>query len=552
MWRSSRRRSASAKAVGSNGPTPPEKDIDAQNNHSEVFTTGGFRVSTLISKSGFEDRVQGTEETDKEISKLEGYLYKESSKGKNRKKFFSVNNSYLNYYRNRNAYKQGRLKGSINLVHASTICILVRNGRPTRRFAIQTEGEDDNEEICVFLKAKSKQAARIWVECLNQRRAYWLDPSVSKSMPQTTSMLMNSPKRNLIELGDDDDEGWRDRIASDDEEDSDEGFASAKSHHSEAYEAREDGAIRSLAQRRAKAPTASAHSYSSNESGDDDSETEDVGGIRKSRSSSAFRLFSDQLPNDSRLLLLPYPPASRRFWRSPDHDGLRVRGPHYLETREKVPVAMEPLFDCVAVDVFVTDDKVEHVCAHPSNRIFQALQRKEKFPFTFVVNIQVPGPPYYSFVVYMVASNPEIVALLDPGTSPEFKLSDSFPPGMKQLLLTFFRTGDDNFRNTHFKLIPRVVEGPWVVRAGIPSKPALIGTKLRNSYYATSRYFELDVNVGTNSMVSSLTQLAASYAKLLTVDLAFLLEGKIHETLPEFIIGMVRCVHLDFRHAVPL
>ena len=172
----------------------------------------------------------------------------------------------------------------------------------------------------------------------------------------------------------------------------------------------------------------------------------------------------------------------------------------------------------------------------------------------FVIQFQVPGPPFYSMCVYLAASHPEIVELMNPEnpTAKGVSLSDEFPPGMKQLLLTFFRTGSDEFCHSHFKLIPRIVEGPWIVRAGIVSKPALIGNKLKNSYYRADGYFELDINIGTNSMVTTLTQLATSYAKLLTVDLAFLIEGKLVETLPEFIFGIVRAMHIDFKFAVPL
>jgi hypothetical protein len=40
----------------------------------------------------------------------------------------------------------------------------------------------------------------------------------------------------------------------------------------------------------------------------------------------------------------------------------------------------------------------------------------------------------------------------------------------------------DDFRNQRFKLIPRIVDGPWVVKASIPQKPALLGQKLTQRY----------------------------------------------------------------------
>lgn len=96
------------------------------------------------------------------------------------------------------------------------------------------------------------------------------------------------------------------------------------------------------------------------------------------------------------------------------------------------------------------------------------------------------------------------------------------------------------------------LSGPWVVRKGIVSRPALIGRKLENSYYTHDRYFELDINIGTSAFVTGLTQMSLSYAKLVTVDLAFLLEGKLNDTLPEFLLGIVRAIHPDLSKGVEL
>ena len=43
----------------------------------------------------------------------------------------------------------------------------------------------------------------------------------------------------------------------------------------------------------------------------------------------------------------------------------------------------------------------------------------------------------------------------------------------------------DAFRNSRFKLIPRVSEGGWVLQKAVGTKPALIGNKLRQSYYGS-------------------------------------------------------------------
>ena len=52
-----------------------------------------------------------------------------------------------------------------------------------------------------------------------------------------------------------------------------------------------------------------------------------------------------------------------------------------------------------------------------------------------------------------------------------------------------------DFRNARFKLVQCVTEGPWVVRASVPAKPALLGKKVVQRYFRGERYFELDIHV---------------------------------------------------------
>ena len=46
---------------------------------------------------------------------------------------------------------------------------------------------------------------------------------------------------------------------------------------------------------------------------------------------------------------------------------------------------------------------------------------------------------------------------------------------------------------TRFKLIPTVVEGPYIVRKAVGNKPALLGRKLNQRYFRGSGYVETDV-----------------------------------------------------------
>lgn len=44
-----------------------------------------------------------------------------------------------------------------------------------------------------------------------------------------------------------------------------------------------------------------------------------------------------------------------------------------------------------------------------------------------------------------------------------------------------------------FKLIPSIVEGPFIVKKAVGNKPALLGRKLRQRYFRGPNYVETDV-----------------------------------------------------------
>lgn len=82
-----------------------------------------------------------------------------------------------------------------------------------------------------------------------------------------------------------------------------------------------------------------------------------------------------------------------------DGSSFRVRGLTY--NIDKVKTTSAPcLFKLLGVDMFEVPEVVPNICSHPRNRVAMALERGEK-TWVFVLNIMVPGPPYYNFVVYM-------------------------------------------------------------------------------------------------------------------------------------------------------
>mmetsp|Transcript_10060 Transcript_10060/g.16764 ORF Transcript_10060/g.16764 Transcript_10060/m.16764 type:complete len:216 (+) Transcript_10060:146-793(+) len=118
------------------------------------------------------------------------------------------------------------------------------------------------------------------------------------------------------------------------------------------------------------------------------------------------------------------------------------------------------------------------------------------------------------------------------------------------LLLSFIE-GTDEYRNRRMKIIPRCIEGPWVVRTAVGQTPAIMGTKIQQNYYSTKEYFELEVNVQSSKAAGTILAAVKSFTKLVSIDLAFVLQGENEAELPERILGCLRFYKLDVAGAPP-
>ncbi|ETV67107.1 hypothetical protein H257_16648 [Aphanomyces astaci] len=222
----------------------------------------------------------------------------------------------------------------------------------------------------------------------------------------------------------------------------------------------------------------------------------------------------------------------RHVWSEPPVGFTMVRGPDYMTNRKKVASAA-PAFRLAGVDIFETGAvSVEHICARPDN----VMQTVPDQPFAFVLNFLLPGPPKYSLVLYYHVPHPSV-------------LTDGSPFAE---LMTDFLDGTDEYRNERFKLIPSIVEGNFIVKQAVGSTPAVIGNKLRQPYFKTPKYFELDIDVTSSAVANRVTGLVLGFTKKLIVDMSFLVEGKHGHELPERLFGACRLSFVDMAHAKKL
>ena len=233
------------------------------------------------------------------------------------------------------------------------------------------------------------------------------------------------------------------------------------------------------------------------------------------------------------------PPCVTWAWAAPDANSFLTRGKNYLVDRKKYN-AGDSVFRLFAVDMVEVDGTIySGMCAHPKERVQKALKRERQGlpsdlpPYVVAMNIAVAGPPWYHMVFYYAVDDKSLID----GTNgtPFSKLANEF----------FFGDSDE-MRDETFKMIPRIVEGNFMVRKAVGSTPAIMGNKLKQHYIRTDRYFELLLDTGSSSVAAGVIRLVLGYSKTVVVDMAFLLEGKDETTLPEKIFGAVRLKHYVF------
>mmetsp|Transcript_21032 Transcript_21032/g.62774 ORF Transcript_21032/g.62774 Transcript_21032/m.62774 type:complete len:721 (+) Transcript_21032:1013-3175(+) len=210
----------------------------------------------------------------------------------------------------------------------------------------------------------------------------------------------------------------------------------------------------------------------------------------------------------------------------PTGSGFMVRGPHYLEDRKKVASAGAL---CELAGVEVLKD-----ASHPLLRlgerprgVVSRLVAPDRL--VLVINFVLPTPSHYvSLAAFYVcpAANPLA------NTSKQRERLDAFVSSMT-----------DAQRNDVLKIIPKLVEGPWVARHAVGQKPALLGHKITTEYHSGEGWFEIDIDVSTSSAATGALRILKSASAGVVMDLAFTLEAQTAEDLPEQVMCTVSFQH---------
>ncbi|KAL0585190.1 hypothetical protein ABG067_005086 [Albugo candida] len=221
-----------------------------------------------------------------------------------------------------------------------------------------------------------------------------------------------------------------------------------------------------------------------------------------------------------------------KYWSEPCAQSFLVRGEQYRSSGIKVPSERQA-FRLFGVVLFGSETPIERIGTAGieglSGRIDSPTQS-----WVWIVHLMLPGPPFHSLVLYFILED-----------------SNFLRKSPSNLCHAFMQGPSDTFRQDRLKVIPRVEQGSRSIRNGIGTTPTILGRKMYQQYHREAQCLEIDYDITSSSVASEMTKLLLGCCDRLVVDLAFVIEGKTDDELPERVLGTVRLRNVTLSDAVP-
>lgn len=239
-------------------------------------------------------------------------------------------------------------------------------------------------------------------------------------------------------------------------------------------------------------------------------------------------------------------------WSEPPYDGFHIRGPNYLVDKKKIPSGPYLLLNRGA-DLFLTDTCPENVGSNSS--ILGGLLREKP---TFIINFRLPWGVFVLYFEIPERFLPFVRAGYENGFD-ESNLPDLTTMTAGDRAACRFFKNDGDYKNKALKLVPLVVDGPWVVKAAV-GKPAIISKAVPTEYVyqpasadgKKALYLEADFDIAASSAARGILSVTRSYTNILTLDLGWVIQGAVQDELPEQMLASTRIHGLDPLTASPL
>ena len=237
-------------------------------------------------------------------------------------------------------------------------------------------------------------------------------------------------------------------------------------------------------------------------------------------------------------------------WSLPVHTSFHVRGPNYLVDKKKVESGPF-LFPARGVDLFLTDACPENIGTNSG--ILGGLLREKP---TLLINFRLPWGVFISYFEIPERFIPFVRKRYEYDFDGPVPDTAKMSPGER--CVCNFLESDQETKNKTLKIVPVVVEGPWVVKNVVGGKPAIIGNKLPvNWVYERATkgkqlYLEADLDIVSSSAARGILSVTRSYTNVLTLDLGFVVQGNTPDELPEQMLVGVRLHGIDPCSSSPL
>ena len=242
-------------------------------------------------------------------------------------------------------------------------------------------------------------------------------------------------------------------------------------------------------------------------------------------------------------------------WSRPDPSIFQVRGPNYLQDKKKIPSSSEYIFPCRGLDLFLTDACPQNVGNKFSNILMGGKLRDVP---TLIINFRLP----WGILLFYCEISTKFIPFLEASTLYGTEEYKQLVSTKLQTILNEMTPGDrtvarwcmnnSEYKNKTLKIVPVVVDGPWVVKSVVGGKPAIIGAKLPINYVYQSSdgpnqalYLEADLDIAASSAARGILSVARSYTQILTLNLGFVIQANEQDELPEQMLTGARLHGID-------
>lgn len=217
----------------------------------------------------------------------------------------------------------------------------------------------------------------------------------------------------------------------------------------------------------------------------------------------------------------------------PENDVL-VRSKHYITNSIKTKFDQMAHYELIGADLVYCDIEDQVVNAAKCQKLsFSKARRKGFKRFVFMINFRLG---FGNLVIYWT---PRRSSCCETATRT-FQTDSST---LNRLLEKFIQGSKDTKEN-YFKIIPVIRDGHWVVNRVLSQRPCIICKKIETEWFQNlepnENYIEASINISSSSIASGILYTVKQYTSQIVFDLAFTLEGKNEEELPEELLLSVR------------